>query len=271
MLRSAALAESHSNHPIAKSIREAGKAADNGSTEDFREIGGQGVFASVDGRSVMVGNDRLLHAQRISHDTCCVEGTVAHVVIDREYAGYLVIGDEVRPGAKEAISALRRQGVGHVALLTGDGEDAARAVSAELGIDEHHADLLPGQKVQMLEQIMREQGGRGKTAFVGDGINDAPVLARADVGIAMGGSGSDAAVETADVVLMSDNPAKVGEAIARARRTRAIVMQNIVFAIGVKAVFLGLGAFGIATMWEAVIADMGVALAAILNATRAMR
>jgi Zn2+/Cd2+-exporting ATPase len=271
MLRYAALAESHSNHPIAASIREAGGRTDTGSTKDSREIGGQGVFASVEGHSVMVGNDRLLHEQGISHDTCCVDGTVAHVVLDRGYAGYLVIGDEVRPEAKAAIAGLREQGVGHVAMLTGDGEETARLTAAELGITEFHAGLLPGQKVQMLEQIMREKGGKGRTAFVGDGINDAPVLARADVGIAMGASGSDAAVETADVVLMSDSPAKVGEAIARARRTRAIVMQNIVFAIGVKAVFLGLGAFGIATMWEAVIADMGVALAAILNATRAMR
>jgi Cd2+/Zn2+-exporting ATPase len=278
MLRYAALAESHSNHPIAESIRAAAEAGTTGpsgaggsSIADFRELGGQGVFATVEGHSVMVGNDRLLHAQGISHDTCCVEGTVAHVVLDKRYAGYLVIGDEVRPDAMAAIAGLRRQGVGHVAMLTGDGEETARATAAELGIDEYHADLLPGQKVQMLEQILRERGAKGRTAFVGDGINDAPVLARADVGIAMGASGSDAAVETADVVLMSDSPAKLGEAITRARKTRAVVMQNIVFAIGVKAVFLVLGGFGVATMWEAVIADMGVALAAILNATRAMR
>ena len=284
ILRYAALAESHSNHPIAASIREAETegavaragaagsvvASDASPADGFREVGGQGVFATVEGHSVMVGNDRLLHEQGISHDTCCVEGTVAHVVLDKRYAGYLVIGDEVRPEAK-AVAGLRGQGVSHVAMLTGDGEETARATAAELGIDEFHADLLPAQKVEMLEGIMREKGAKGGTAFVGDGINDAPVLARADVGIAMGASGSDAAVETADVVLMSDSPAKLGEAIARARRTRAIVMQNIVFAIGVKAVFLGLGAFGVATMWEAVIADMGVALAAILNATRAMR
>ncbi|MGA2477187.1 MAG: HAD-IC family P-type ATPase [Spirochaetia bacterium] len=194
-----------------------------------------------------------------------------HVSVDGTYAGYIVIGDESRPGAREAISGLRSLGVQRTVLLTGDGEDAARRTAAELGIDEVHADLLPAGKVEALEKLMRGAGRNARTAFVGDGINDAPVLARADVGIAMGRSGADAAVETADVVLMSNNPGKVAEAISRSRRTRAIVVQNIVFALGVKGIFLALAAVGVATMWEAVIADMGVALAAILNAARAFR
>ncbi|HEY9594149.1 MAG TPA: heavy metal translocating P-type ATPase, partial [Spirochaetia bacterium] len=275
LLRYAALAEANSNHPIAASIRAAAHAAGplggEGSSADFREIGGQGVFATVQGHAVMVGNDRLLHANGVPHDACCAETTMVNVVVDGEYAGYLTIGDAVRPDSAGAVAELRGQGVDRIALLTGDGEIAAQAVGNRLGIDEIHANLLPEQKVAILEDILDERRAAGRTAFVGDGINDAPVLARADVGMAMGGAGADAAVESADVVLMGDSPSMVPEAIRRARRTRAIVVQNIVFAIGVKLAFLGLGAVGIATMWEAVIADMGVALVAILNATRAMR
>jgi Cd2+/Zn2+-exporting ATPase len=275
LLRYAAFAEAHSNHPIAASIRRAyGSPVDGTPAADFREVGGQGVFATVDGHSIMAGNDRLLHHREISHDTCCVDGTAVHVTVDGTYAGYLVISDEARVGAREAISGLRALGVSRTVLLTGDAREVAERTAVQLGIDEFHGDLLPSEKVTHLEALMGG-GARGtrrtRTAFVGDGINDAPVLARADVGIAMGHSGADAAVETADVVLMSDNPGKVGEAIVRARGTRAIVIQNIVFALGVKAIFLSLGAFGIATMWEAVIADMGVAIAAILNAARAFR
>jgi Zn2+/Cd2+-exporting ATPase len=271
LLRYAAMAEAHSNHPIAASLRAAyGLPVDGSPAADYREVSGQGVFATVEGHAVMAGNDRLLHSQDIAHDTCCIDGTAVHVSVDGTYAGYIVIGDESRPGAREAISGLRALGVRRTVLLTGDGAEAARRTAEELGIDETHADLLPAGKVAALEEIMRG-AGNGGTAFVGDGINDAPVLARADVGIAMGRSGADAAVETADVVLMSDNPRKVVEAIERSRRTRAIVVQNIVVALGVKGVFMALGAFGIATMWEAVIADMGVALAAILNAARAFR
>ena len=272
LLRFAALAEAHSNHPIAASIRAAyGRPIDDTPSADYREVSGQGVFAKVEGHAVMAGNDRLLHRQDIAHDTCCIDGTAVHVSVDGTYAGYLVIGDEARSGAKEAISRLRSLGVERTVLLTGDGAEVAQRTAAQLGIDEYHGDLLPAEKVAHLERVMRSGGSGARTAFVGDGINDAPVLARADVGIAMGRTGADAAVETADVVLMSDNPGKVVEAITRARKTRAIVVQNIVFALGVKGIFLALGAFGIATMWEAVIADMGVALAAILNATRAMR
>ncbi len=270
LLRYAALAEAHSNHPIAASIRRAyGSPVDGGPSADFREVGGEGVFATVEGHSIMAGNDRLLHHREIAHDTCCVDGTAVHVTVDGKYAGYLVISDEARSGAREAISSLRALGVSRTVLLTGDAREVAERTANQLGMDEFHGDLLPGEKVSHLEALMRRSARGARTAFVGDGINDAPVLARADVGIAMGRSGADAAVETADVVLMSDNPGKVVEAIVRARRTRAIIIQNIVFALGVKAVFLSLGAFGVATMWEAVIADMGVAIAAILNAARA--
>ena len=272
LLRYAALAEAHSNHPIASSIRDAyaGEAGEP-SVSNYREVGGEGVTARVDGHDVMAGNDRLLHRQDIAHDVCCIDGTAVHVAVDGSYAGYLVVGDEPREGAAQAIRDLRAAGVQHTALLTGDGAGVAGSVAASLGLDEWHGDLLPEEKVAHLERIMAARGARGATAFIGDGINDAPVLARADVGIAMGMAGSDAAVETADVVLMTDSPMKLVEAIRRARRTRAIVLQNIVLALGVKGVFLALGAVGVATMWEAVIADMGVALAAILNASRAMR
>jgi Zn2+/Cd2+-exporting ATPase len=269
LLRYAALAEAHSNHPIAASIRAAyGQPGDGSGAADFREVAGQGVMARVENRSVMAGNDRLLHENGIEHDTCSIDGTAVHMVVDGSYAGYLEIGDEERVGASEAVRALRRLGVSRTVLLTGDDVEVARRTATHLGIDEYHGELKPSDKVAFLEGIMKEGG---TTAFVGDGINDAPVLARADVGIAMGTSGADAAVETADVVLMSDSLMKVPEAIARGRRTRAIVVQNIVFALGVKGLFLGLGALGIATMWEAVIADMGVALLAIANAARAFR
>jgi Cd2+/Zn2+-exporting ATPase len=272
LVRYAALAEAHSNHPIAASIRAAYKGAGDGlNSNDYREIAGQGVVARVENRTVMAGNDRLLHENGIAHDTCSIEGTAVHLVVDGSYAGFLSIGDQPRPGAAEAVSALHRLGVSRTVLLTGDDTSVARRTAAQLGIDEYHGELKPSDKVAMLERIMRERGAAGRTAFVGDGINDAPVLARADVGIAMGASGADAAVETADVVLMSDSLLKVPEAITRGRRTRAIVMQNIVFALGVKGLFLVLGAVGIATMWEAVIADMGVALLAIANAARAFR
>ena len=272
LLRYAAHAEAHSNHPIAASIRRAyALPVDGASSADYREVGGQGVFAQVDGHAVMAGNDRLLHEHAIAHDLCSVEGTAVHVVVDGHYAGYLAIGDTARPDAAAAVAGLRSLGVTHTALLTGDDAAVAARTARFLGIDEAHGDLLPQEKVSRLERIMAERRGKGGTAFVGDGINDAPVLARADVGVALGGNAADAAVETADVVLMADTPLALVAAIRRARATRAIVFQNIVLALGVKGVFLALGAFGVTTMWEAVIADMGVALAAILNATRVMR
>jgi Cd2+/Zn2+-exporting ATPase len=272
LLRYAAFAEAHSNHPIAASIRESyGMPVDEAVVREYREIGGYGVSARVDGHSVIAGNDRLLHRERVDHGVCTVGGTVVHVAIDGAYAGHLVISDELKDDAKKAIRDLRSIGVERTVLLTGDSREIAERTAAELGMSEHFGELLPADKVAHLERIMAARGNGARTAFVGDGINDAPVLARSDVGIAMGRFGSDAAIETADVVLMTDNPLKIVEAIRRGRKTRSIVVQNIVFALGVKAVFLGLGAIGIATMWEAVIADMGVALVAILNATRAMR
>ena len=272
LLRYAALAEAHSNHPIAASIRAAYTGPRQEVESDgYREIAGQGVMARVQDRSVMAGNDRLLHENGIAHDTCSVDGTAVHLVVDGSYAGYLEIGDELREGAAAAIRELRRLGVSRTVLLTGDDIAVAQRTAAQLGIDEFHGELKPSEKVSFLEGIMRERGSDGSTAFVGDGINDAPVLARADVGIAMGTAGADAAVQTADVVLMSDTLSKVPEAITRGRRTRAIVMQNITFALVVKGLFLAFGAVGIATMWEAVIADMGVALLAIANAARAFR
>jgi Cd2+/Zn2+-exporting ATPase len=213
----------------------------------------------------------MLHREGIGHEVCLADGTLVHVAIDGAYAGYLAIGDELREDAREAIRALAAVGVDRTVLLTGDSEDIARRTADELGMSAWFGGLLPADKVAHLERIMAGQPRGAKTAFVGDGINDAPVLARSDVGIAMGELGSDAAIETADVVLMTDRPAKVAEAIRRGRTTRSIVVQNIVLALGVKAVFLGLGALGVATMWEAVIADMGVALAAIVNAARAAR
>jgi Cd2+/Zn2+-exporting ATPase len=279
LLRLAAIAESHSSHPIAVSIREAygrspeGGSMHGGSLEECREIGGVGVIATVEGRSVAVGNDRLMHMENIPHGTCGIGGTSVHVSVDGVYAGYLTLGDELKEDSKRAIDELRALGVEREVLLTGDSQEVAERTAGELGITEYYSGLLPADKVTHLERIMAGGDGRGRgtTAFVGDGINDAPVLARSDVGIAMGRTGSDAAVETADVVLMTDSLSRVAEAIRRGRHTRSIVVQNIVFALAVKAVFLVLGAGGEIGMWEAVIADMGVTLAAILNATRAIR
>jgi Cd2+/Zn2+-exporting ATPase len=272
LLRYAAFAEVHSNHPIAVSIREGyGLPVDEAVVHEYREIGGHGVTARVDGHSVIAGNDRLLHREKVEHEVCTIEGTVVHVAIDGIYAGHLIISDELKDDAGKAIQGLGAIGVERTVLLTGDSREIAERTAAELGMSEYFGELLPADKVAYLERIMATQGRGARTAFVGDGINDAPVLARSDVGIAMGQFGSDAAIETADVVLMTDNPLKIVDAIRRGRKTRSIVTQNIVFALGVKAVVLGLGAVGVATMWEAVIADMGVALIAILNATRAMR
>ncbi|MCX6377585.1 MAG: heavy metal translocating P-type ATPase [Armatimonadetes bacterium] len=272
LLRYAAFAEAHSNHPIAASIREGyGLPVDQAVVQEYREIGGYGVSALVDGHLIIAGNDRLLHRAKVEHAVCVVEGTVVHVAIDGTYAGYIIISDELKDDSKEAIRHLGALGVNRTVLLTGDSREIAERTATELGMSEYFGELLPADKVAYLERIMATQGRGARTAFVGDGINDAPVLARSDVGIAMGQFGSDAAIETADVVLMTDSPGKIVDAIQRGRKTRSIVTQNIVFALGVKVVVLGLGAIGLATMWEAVIADMGVALVAILNATRAMR
>ncbi|MCF6342576.1 MAG: cadmium-translocating P-type ATPase [Bacteroidales bacterium] len=265
ILEYAAYAEYNSNHPIAKSLLESyHREPDNSRIGKVDEISGHGVRAFIDKKEVFVGNDKLLHKENIAHDKCDVEGTVVHVVIDKKYAGYIVIADSLKDDAIDAIRQLNKKGINTV-MLTGDNNYAAGAIAAKLGIKKYYAELLPENKVEHIERLLNKNG---KVAFVGDGINDAPVLARADVGIAMGALGSDAAIETADVVLMTDSPAKVAEAIHISKRTRRIVWQNIIFALGVKSVFIILGIFGIATMWEAVFGDMGVALIAILNATR---
>jgi Cd2+/Zn2+-exporting ATPase len=274
LLEFAAAAEFQSNHPIATSILSF--FADRGGRLNESQIlahtvhAGQGVTARYDERSILVGNDSFLHLKAIDHDQCEFDDTVAHIAVDGQYAGHITIGDELRPDAVEAIKALRDQGVDHIAMLTGDNDCAARAVADKLGLDRYDANLLPEEKVMVFEKIGRDRPN-GKIAFVGDGINDAPVIARADVGLAMGALGSDAAVETADVVFITDTPRKMAEAVAIAKQTRRVVWQNILLAFAVKGVFLSFGAFGLATMWEAVFADVGTALLAVANATRILR
>ncbi|MBE9110513.1 cadmium-translocating P-type ATPase [Nodosilinea sp. LEGE 07298] len=272
LLELAAQAESQSNHPVAQSIRQAyGQTIDESKIQDYEEIPGYGIRARVNGQIVLAGSDRLLHREAIPHDVCVVEGTVAHLAVDGEYSGRILIADELKTDAAAAIRALHDQGVA-TAMLTGDSQSVADRIARQLGLDQYRAELLPEDKVTALEEFLhRARQTNGKVAFVGDGINDAPVIARADVGIAMGGLGSDAAIETADVVIMTDAPSKVAEAIQIAHRTRRIVWQNIWFAMGVKALFIALGAIGVATLWEAVFADVGVALLAILNAGRIFR
>lgn len=272
LLKLAAHAESQSNHPVAQSIQRAyGQTVNAAVVQDYEEIAGHGIRARVEGRVVLAGSDRLLHREAISHDVCVVDGTVAHLAVDGEYSGRILITDELKVDAARAIRELHKAQI-HTAMLTGDSEPVARLIADQLSIDNYWADLLPEDKVSALEAIMKSgHSARHKVAFVGDGINDAPVIARADVGIAMGGLGSDAAIETADVVIMTDAPSKVSEAIALAHRTHRIVWQNIALALGVKAIFIGLGAIGIATLWEAVFADVGVALVAILNASRVLQ
>jgi Zn2+/Cd2+-exporting ATPase len=274
LLELAAAAELHSDHPIAAAIVAAyeaqGGKLDPTRIGSHRDLAGQGVAARYGERDVLVGNDHLLHRESVAHDRCTFDTTVAHIVVDGGYAGFISIGDQIRPDALQAVQALRDLGVDHVAMLTGDNACAAQAVADNLSLDSFQADLLPEDKVAALERFAQSRPN-GKIAFVGDGINDAPVIARADVGLAMGALGSDAAVETADVVLMRDTPVKMAEAVAIAKQTRVIVWQNIVLAFAVKGIFIAFGAFGLATMWEAVFADMGTALLAVANATRILR
>ena len=279
VLTTAAIAESQSNHPVARSIVEAYDngigASDitltNSDVTDYEEIPGHGIRAKVRGRSVFAGNDRLLHKANIDHDTCNVEGTVVHLAIDGKYAGYILIADKIKSDAREAIAELKKAGVTETVMLTGDNRVVAQSVANQLGLDTYKAELLPEDKVVAIEQYLLKSDKKSKVAFVGDGINDAPVIARADVGMAMGALGSDAAIETADVVLMDDAPSKVAEAIVIARKTHTIVWQNIILAMAVKALFILLGAIGLATLWEAVFADVGVALLAIFNASRVLK
>lgn len=270
ILKYAAYAEAHSSHPIAKSILDAyeNKIQQNEISE-VNEISGHGIKAKVKGDEILIGNDKLLHLENIEHNKCNVEGTVVHVSVNKKYAGYIIISDSLKDDAVEAIKELNKLKVNTV-MLTGDNKSAAEVYAKKLGIKEYYSELLPENKVEQIEKLLNNSKD-GKVAFVGDGINDAPVIARADVGIAMGALGSDAAVETADVVLMTDSPMQVVRSIEVAKRTRSIVWQNIAFAMGIKLFFILLGAFGIATMWEAVFGDMGVAIIAILNAMRVMK
>ena len=272
LLELAALAESWSEHPIARSLREAyGKDVDAGRVADVEERSGRGVRAVVDGTEIFVGNDKLMDDIGVSWHPCHRVGTTVHVASEGEYLGHIVISDEVKEDAARAVSDLKALGVARTVMLTGDAQAVGESVGKQLGLDEVHAQLLPADKVERVEELLAKKTGRGCLAFVGDGINDAPVLSRADVGIAMGGLGSDAAIEAADVVLMDDKPSKIAVAIRIAQKTLVIVRQNIAFALGVKALVLVLGALGKANMWEAVFADVGVSVIAILNAMRAMK
>ena len=271
LLESAALAESYSTHPISQSLQRAyGEMLDKSRVSNVQEISGHGVIADVDGHQVAAGNHRLMAQLGIEFRECSQAGTVVHVAIDGKYCGHILICDVVKPDAKEAISALKRIGVSKTVMLTGDGDKAAQSVAAELGIDEVHSQLLPEDKVTKVEELLQAKQKDEMLAFVGDGINDAPVLSRADIGIAMGALGSDAAIEAADVVLMDDNPLKIAKAIRISRKCLRIVYENIYFAIGVKLICLVLGAVGIANMWVAIFADVGVMIIAVLNAIRAL-
>ena len=269
LLDYAACAESYSNHPIAVSIMNEYKAeVDQSRIDNYKELAGQGITVNIDSKEVLAGNAKLMVIRNIQYNNIESAGTVVHIAADNKYVGNIVISDEVKEDAAHAINELKKLGISQTIMLTGDLKSVGEKIGAQLGIDAVYAELLPAGKVEKLEALEAKKTHKGKIVFVGDGINDAPVLARADIGIAMGGLGSDAAIEAADIVIMTDEPSKIATAIKIARRTRTIVYQNIVFALGVKAIFLVLGAAGIASMWEAVFADMGVAILAILNASR---
>lgn len=271
LLKLAAHAECHSSHPISKSLQAAyGKSIDQSLVSDVEEIGGNGVIASVDGKNVAVGNQKLMKRIGIDSADCHMVGTIVHIAVERQYAGHILIADVIKPNAKEAIQALKHTGIKKCVMLTGDGKRVAEHVAGELGIDELHSELLPADKVSIVEKLLEEKSGKEKLAFVGDGINDAPVLSRADIGIAMGALGSDAAIEAADIVLMDDDPLKIAKAIRISRKCIRIVYENINFAIGIKVICLILGALGIANMWLAIFADVGVMVIAVLNAIRAL-
>lgn len=272
LLEMAALAESYSDHPISRSLKEAwGQELDASRVGEVEELSGRGVRAQVDGKTVCAGNDKLMEDIGVKWHPCHHVGTTVHVAVEGKYIGHIVISDEVKPDAKEAIAALKAQGVKKTVMLTGDAKAVGESVAKDLGLDEAYTQLLPGDKVDRVEALLSQKSPKGKLAFVGDGINDAPVLSRADIGIAMGALGSDAAIEAADIVLMDDKPSKIAKAMEISQRTLRIVRQNIVFALAVKLLVLALTPFGIANMWEAVFADVGVMVIAILNASRALQ
>lgn len=272
LLAIATLAESYSDHPISRSLHEAyGKPVDPSRVANAQEIPGHGIRIQVDGQWVLAGNDRLMQRENIAFEPCEIVGTIVHIAREGNYLGHIIISDEVKPEAAAAIASLKAQGIRKTVMLTGDSEAVGNAVGKQLGIDEIHAQLLPAQKVELTEQMLATKRNNEQLVFVGDGINDAPVLSRADIGVAMGAMGSAAAIEAADIVLMDDDPRKLAAAIRISRKTLKIVRQNIVFALGIKAIVLVLGALGYASMWAAVFADVGVSVIAILNATRALR
>ncbi len=271
LLEYAALAECDSSHPISKSLKKAyGKEIDRSRVSEIEEIGGNGVTAKVDGRQIAAGNGKLMRRLGIAYQECSHVGTVVHIAIDGDYAGHILISDQLKPHSKEAIARLHKEGIKKTVMLTGDSRTAAEQIGKELGIQEVYSELLPADKVAKVEELLERKGEKEKLVFVGDGINDAPVLSRSDIGIAMGALGSDAAIEAADVVLMDDDPLKIGKAIAISRKCIRIVYENIYFAIGVKILCLILGAVGIANMWIAIFADVGVMVLAVLNAIRAL-
>ncbi|MDE5932534.1 MAG: cadmium-translocating P-type ATPase, partial [Lachnospiraceae bacterium] len=272
LLEYAALAECSSSHPISKSLQKAyGKEIDRNRVTDIEEISGHGLTAKVDGTTVAVGNTKLMEHLDIPYENCHSVGTIIHIAVDNAYAGHIVISDIEKPNAREAIAALKKAGVERTVMLTGDTKQVAEKVAADLGVNEVHSELLPADKVAEVEKLLKSKAPKAKLAFVGDGINDAPVLSRADIGIAMGAMGSDAAIEPADVVLMDDDPMKIAKGIKISRKCLSIVYQNIVFALVIKFACLGLGALGIANMWFAIFADVGVMVIAVLNAIRALR
>lgn len=272
LLEYAALAESYSNHPISASlIRAYGRETDLSRVSNARESAGHGVMADVDGLPVLAGNAKLMKEAGVDCSVPARPGTAVHVAVDGRYAGYILIADEIKEDAKNAVEEMRKAGVKKTVMLTGDAGSVAVYIAGKLGIDEVHSELLPADKLDQVERLGKETSKEGKLAFVGDGINDAPVLSQADIGIAMGGLGSDAAIEAADIVIMDDRPSKIPVAIRISRKTMRIVWQNIIFSLAVKAAVLALGAVGIATMWEAVFADVGVSVIAILNAVRLIR
>ena len=272
LLEYAALAECASSHPISKSLQKAyGKEIDRNRVSDIREISGHGITAVVDGHEVAAGNDKLMKKLGLKYHECHTAGTIIHMAIDKKYAGHIVISDVVKEHSKEAVAELKKAGIKKTVMLTGDSRKAAEQTAKTLGIDQVYSELLPGDKVQKVEELLLEKEGKEKLVFVGDGINDAPVLTRADIGIAMGAMGSDAAIEAADVVLMDDDPLKISKAIKISQKCLRIVYQNIIFALSIKFACLGLGALGIANMWFAIFADVGVMIIAVLNAVRALR
>ena len=272
LLELAVLAESYSDHPISRSLKEAyGKELDTARVAQVEELSGRGVRAQIDGKTVCAGNDKLMEEIGVKWHPCHRVGTTVHVAVDGVYIGHIVISDQVKEDAKAAVPALKTQGVKKTVMLTGDAKAVGESVAKDLGLDEVYTQLLPADKVEKVEGLLREKSGKGKLAFVGDGINDAPVLSRADIGIAMGALGSDAAIEAADIVLMDDKPSKIAKAMEISKRTLRIVRQNIVFALGVKLLVLVLTPFGLSNMWEAVFADVGVTVIAIINASRALQ